>query len=88
MNRIYRRAIARTKRRTVAPHKKIPAQRCALWIPAACGYVAEFSPTGGFLTVEYAELAQHFDENAAARTALVFRQVTGLRVAVRPVYLH
>lgn len=67
--------------------RKLPPQRCALWVPAAKGYFSGLQ-AGQFVTVKYAELAQVFDENAAARNALAFRQVTGLNVTVRRVYVH
>lgn len=41
-----------------------------------------------FRVVQYADRARHYDEDAAASAALAFREVTGLPVAVRPVYLQ
>jgi len=87
MNRRLRRALGRIKNRVEHPHRKIPSQRCALWVPAARGYLADFSSTG-FHVVEYAEFAHHYEEDEAARVALAFRERTGLRVAVRPVHLQ
>jgi len=63
------------------------AQVCALWVPAACGYVADFHPKG-FRTVEYADFAKHYTEDEAASAAITFHEITGLRVAVRPYYPH
>lgn len=93
MNRKYRRAQARTKHHPISReplHKyshKITRQTCALWVPDARGYLTAFSPTG-FRVVEFAELARHYDEDEAASAAINFYEVTGFRVAVRPVYCH
>lgn len=67
-------------------HRLTP-QVCALWVPEAKGYLSEFGPHG-FRVVEFAELAKHYTEDEASSAALAFREVTGLRVAVRPVYAH
>jgi hypothetical protein len=90
MNRRYRRAVERANRlhtrETLYKHShKLTPQTCALWVPDAQGYVAEFCPHS-FRVVEFANLARHYDENEAASAALAFREVTGLCVAVRPVY--
>lgn len=90
MNRTHRRALARIVRRhqRTEPYKqsyRLTPQTCALWVPDACGYITDFSPTG-FRVVEYAGLARHYNEDEAASAALAFHEVTGLRVAVRPVY--
>ena len=90
MNRTQGRAPARLESRRQIPERRkhshrVPPQRCALWVPEHCGYVAEFGASG-FRVVEYAELARHYDEDEAASMAIAFREVTGLRVAVRPVY--
>lgn len=81
------RALGRIKHRIDNPHRNIPSQCCAVWVPAARGYLAEVSPTG-FRVVEFAELACHWDEDSAARAALTFRERTGLQVTVRPVHLQ
>ncbi len=93
MNRTHRRALARTQkppftRELLSEAKrshKLTAQVCALWVPAAHGYVEHFSPTG-FRVIELAALARHYNEDEACSAALAFREVTGLRVAIRPVY--
>jgi hypothetical protein len=95
MNRTHRRALARAQRHPITREslssakrwRRIPAQVCALWVPDAHGYVEYFSPHG-FRVIELAELARHYDEDEACSAALAFREVTGLRVAIRPVYLQ
>jgi adenylate cyclase len=91
MNRTERRAIERNRRRSAIrarhdkqSHRLLP-QVCTLYVPDARGYVADFSPTG-FRVVEIAELAKLYIEDDATSAALTFREVTGLRVAVRPYY--
>jgi len=42
----------------------------------------------GFQVAELAQLARHYDEDEACSAAIAFREVTGLRVAIRPVYLQ
>lgn len=87
MNSKHRRAIARTERlSSVRQTHKIPPQCCALWVPAAQGYVQHFS-THGFRVIELACLARHYAEDEASSAALAFREVIGLRVVVRPVFL-
>lgn len=93
MNREIRRAFARTEHSPVTreslskrTHKLVP-QTCALWVPELKGYVAEFCPHS-CRVVDFPGIARHYDENEAASAALSFREVTGLRVVVRPVYLH
>lgn len=93
MNREMRRARARAGHNPITreslskrTHKLAP-QTCALWVPELKGYVAEFCPHS-CRVVEFSGIARHYDENEAASAALSFREVTGLRVVVRPVYLH
>jgi len=91
MNRTERRAAARThSRRAIrARHEKqshrLPPQVCTLYVPEARGYVAAFWPNG-FRVVEIAELARLYIEDDATSAALAFRELTGLRVAIRPYY--
>lgn len=99
MNRQQRRTLARETLRHIKradritrepiPARKrthrIPPQACALWIPDARGYLADFSPKS-FRVVDCAELARHYTEDEASSAALTFYEVTGLRVAVRPFY--
>lgn len=92
MNRAYRRALARLEHRIIRERHekhsyKLLPQRCALWVPDMGGYLVEFSPCS-FRVVNFAELARHYGEDEAASAALTFREITGLRVAVRPVYLQ
>lgn len=60
-------------------------QTCVLWVPDMKGYLAEFSPTK-FRIMETPALARHYNEDEATSAALSFREVTGLRAAVRPYY--
>lgn len=62
---------------------RIAKQTCVLWIPSACGYLADFQP-GHFRVVDHPSLACSYDEETASRDALAFRQATGLSAAVRP----
>ncbi len=62
---------------------RIAKQTCVLWIPEACGYLAEFRP-GHYRVVDHPSLARSYDEEMACRHATAFRQATGLRAAVRP----
>ena len=95
MNRTQRRAVSRTGQHPITREllneakrsHKLPAQVCALFVPDARGYVVSFCPHG-FQVAETAQLARHYDEDEACSAALAFREVTGLRVAIRPVYLH
>ncbi len=95
MNLLQRRALARTRQRPITREllnetkhsRKLPAQVCALFVPDARGYVVSFSPHG-FQVAEIAQLARHYDEDEACSAAIAFREVTGMRVAIRPVYLH
>lgn len=91
MNRTERRALARTHRRRVTRDRhdkqshRLPPQVCTLYVPEARGYVADFSPTS-FLVVEIADLARLYIEDEATSAALAFKELTGLRVAIRPYY--
>ncbi len=95
MNRSQRRVVARTRQHPITREllnetkhsRKLPAQVCALFVPDARGYVVSFCPHG-FQVVEFAQLARHYDEDEACSAAIAFREVTGLRVEIRPVYLH
>jgi hypothetical protein len=91
MNRTERRAIARAHRRRLARGRhvkhsyRLPPQVCTLFVPEAGGYLADFSPTG-FRVVEFAQLAKLYVDDEATSAALTFRELTGLRVAIRPYY--
>lgn len=91
MNRTERRATARKDRRCLraSRHEKrshcLPPQVCMLYVPDAGGYVADFSPKG-FRVVESPGLAKLYIEDDATSAARTFREITGLRVAVRPYY--
>lgn len=84
MNRQYRRAMARKHRRSPPekPTHRLPSQVCVLYVPER-GYVAGFLPQT-FRIVEDAALATPFIDDEASTVALAFREVTGLRVAIRP----
>lgn len=84
MNRKHRRALTRNSRITRASHRLAP-QACTLWVPAEQGYLVGFSPRG-FHVADCAELAKIYYEDEATSAALAFREITGLRVAVRPFY--
>lgn len=89
MNRQQRRAMARGKHpgleRRLKQSHRLPAERCALYVPEAGSYVADFSANRLSL-VESIDLARPYTDDAATTAALSFRQVTGLRVAVRPLH--
>jgi hypothetical protein len=87
MNRTQRRAQARESGKIPRHSYKLQPQICALWIPAAKGYLAEFSPSG-FRVMGCAELAMLYTDDEASSAALAFHDITGLRVAVRPYYDH
>lgn len=95
MNRAHRRALARNQQHPITREQlsdakrshRLPAQVCALWVPTASGYVVSFCPHG-FQVAELAQLARHYDEDEACSAAIAFREVTGLRVAIRPVFLE
>ena len=94
MNRIQRRALARTASKSIADRgereqrsNKLPRQVCALWAPDVSGYIANFRERA-FNVVPFIELAQHYQEDEAARVAIRFKEITGLRVTVRPVHCH
>lgn len=74
---------ARQTTSTTPRSHRIAKQTCVLWIPSACGYLADFRP-GHIHIVEHPSLACSYDEETASREATAFRQATGLRAAVRP----
>jgi len=92
MNRTQRRALARIESRTPEARNekqshRLTPQVCTLWVPDAGGYLAEFSAKS-FRVVEVAELARLYVEDEATSAALAFREMTGLRVAIRPYHCH
>ena len=62
-------------------------QRYSLWVPDARGFLYNV-PSTGFRVVQDARSAPHFDRAHAVNIATTFREITGLRVAVRPVHLE
>jgi hypothetical protein len=94
VNRTCRRAAARARQPSITRgllgqvkrSHKLPGRTCSLWVPSVRGYLIDFSPSG-FRAIECADLARHYSENEASRAAAAFREVTGLRVVIRPVYL-
>ena len=95
MHRTQRRALARTRQHPITREllceakrtHRLHAQACALWVPAAQGYIEHFSPSG-FRVIELVELARLYYDDEASSAAIAFREITGLQVVVRPVYLH
>lgn len=92
MNRRERRAARRVHRRQVPARfqrqsHRLPPQVCTLYVPDAGGYVTDFSASG-FRVVESAALAKLYIDDEATSAALAFRELTGLRVAVRPYRQH
>lgn len=76
--------------RQVAIHReklshKLEKQPCVLWVPDMRGYVVAFSPIALNVS-ETAALAHHYTEDEVSSAAMTFREITGLRVAVRPYY--
>ena len=87
MNRSQRRALVRIESRPqntaqIKQSHRLPPQVCALWVPDFKGYLESFSPKA-FRVVEYVELAANYVEDEATSAALAFREITGLRVAIR-----
>ncbi len=87
MTRAHQDSTAREPLSRAKLSHKLPAQVCALWVPSMHGYLVEFS-SNSFRAIENAELARHYNENEASSAALAFREITGLLVVIRPVYLH
>jgi hypothetical protein len=83
MNRAFRRLQARAGKNA----RPLTPQTCVLWIPAAKGFLGDFSP-GGFRVVETSDLARHYRDEEASRIAIAFRQATGLVAAVRGYVPH
>lgn len=80
MNRKHRRAFARAHGLKLT--HRLPAQVCVLYVPNH-GYVAGFiQPT--FRIVEDVEQATPYIDDEASTIALAFREMTGLRVEIRP----
>ena len=73
----------RQQRRADKCTRHLPPQANVLWIPAARGYLARFSP-GKFTTVENVHHAMHLCGDRASETALNFKKATGFNAAVRP----
>lgn len=90
MNRTERRAATRAHRRagqrpSDRQSYKLPPQVCTLYVPAAAGYLVDFTPQG-FRVVDAAEHARLYLDDEASSAALAFKAATGLRVAIRPYY--
>jgi hypothetical protein len=84
MNRKNRRALPRVHHGKLT--HRLPTQACVLYVPH-CGYVADFAP-GRIQFFELPELAKVYSEDEASTAALTLRELTGLRVAIRPFYSH
>lgn len=80
---------ARTVR--TLPHDKqthkLPTQRCVLWLPERRAYLCSVDPIKAeFETVTAPQHAWQLDDEDAEALGLVFHEMTGLRVALRPYY--
>ena len=71
----------RRKGRVVPPREQV----CTLFVPEANGYVLSFSPEQ-FRVTDVVEVATRFVGEEATTAAAAFRDITGLRVAIRPFY--
>lgn len=85
--------IARARRsrcvRSVPRHDKqthkLPPQQCVLWLPDRRAYLCRVDPCRAeFETVTAPQHAWQLDDEAAEAVGLVFSEMTGLRVALRP----
>lgn len=79
MNRKMRRELVRAGKKT---HKLAP-QVCVLWAPDSRCYVEHFSE-GQLRLVDQVQLARQFCEQGASAAANLIRELTGIRVQVRP----
>ena len=89
MNRAYRRASARqSAKHTTEPSAyrklthRLPPQVCVLYVPDR-GYVAGLVPQTFRIVEDVAQATPYIDDEAST-VALAFREMTGLRVAIRP----
>ncbi|HSV70290.1 MAG TPA: hypothetical protein VLI72_09265 [Methylibium sp.] len=64
---------------------KLPPQQCVLWLPERRAYLCRIDPTHAvFETVTTPQHAWQLADEEAEAVGLVFREMTGLRVALRP----
>ena len=64
---------------------KLPLQQCVLWLPDRRAYLCRVDPCRAeFETVAAPQHAWRLDDEAAEAVGLVFHEMTGLRVALRP----
>ncbi|WP_421880798.1 hypothetical protein [Methylibium sp.] len=82
-------ARCRRRVRAVTPeHKqthKLPTQQCVLYLPDRGAYLCRVDPCRAeFETVTAPQHAWQLEEEDAEAVGLVFHEMTGLRVALRP----
>ena len=85
MNRQYRRAMARKRHKHVSDQKqsyRLPPQVCVLYLPDH-GYLAGIIPQTLRIVEDVAQATPYIDDEASTM-ALAFREMTGLRVTIRP----
>ena len=64
---------------------KLPPQQCVLWLPDRRAYLLSVEPTQAvFETVTAPQEAWQLADEDAEALGLVFHEMTGLRVALRP----
>lgn len=64
---------------------KLPSQLCVLWLPERNAYLRRIDPgTAAFEVVAAPQAALRLEDEAAEAQGLAFRELTGLRVALRP----
>lgn len=66
---------------------KLPPQQCVLWLPERHAYLLRLDPSKAeFETVTAPQHAWQLEDDDAEALGLAFRELTGLRVALRPFY--
>ncbi|GAB4565664.1 MAG: hypothetical protein Tsb007_37160 [Rhizobacter sp.] len=66
---------------------KLPPQQCVLWLPERHAYLLRVDPSKAeFETVTAPQHAWQLEDDDAEALGLAFRELTGLRVALRPFY--
>lgn len=64
---------------------KLPSQLCVLWLPQRSAYLRHIDlSTAAFETVAHPHAAWQLEDEEAEAQGLAFRELTGLRVALRP----
>lgn len=76
---------ARTAPRHDKATHKLPPQQCVLYLPDRRAYLCRVDPTKAeFETVTAPQHAWQLEDEKAEAVGLVFHEMTGLRVALRP----